>query len=53
MTEIRTKRGEPIEKALRRLKKKLDKEGVLKELRNRRHYLKPSEQKKHRRRRSY
>ena len=42
-TEIRVKKGEPSERALRRLKKKLDKEGTLKELRNRRHYEKPSE----------
>ena len=42
-TEVRVKKGEIIERALRRLKKKLDKEGTLKELRNRRHYEKPSE----------
>ena len=42
-TEIRVKKGEPIDRALRRLKKKLDKEGTLKDLRNRRHYEKPSE----------
>jgi small subunit ribosomal protein S21 len=42
-SEVNTKKGEPIEKALRRLKKKLDREGVLRELRNRRHYEKPSE----------
>ena len=42
-SEVQTKRGEPIDKALRRLKKKLDREGVLRELRNRRHYEKPSE----------
>ena len=42
-TEVRVKKGEAIEKALRKLKKKLDKEGTLKELRNRRHYEKPSE----------
>lgn len=51
MTEVRMKRGEPIDRALRRLKKKLDKEGTLKELRNRRHYEKPSEKRKKRRRR--
>ena len=45
-TEIRVKKGEPIERALRRLKKKLDKEGTLKDLRNRRHYEKPSEVKR-------
>ncbi len=43
MSEIRLKKGEPIDKALRRLKKKLDKEGTLKEIRNRRYYEKPSE----------
>lgn len=42
-TEVRVKKGELIDRALRRLKKKLDKEGTLKELRNRRHYEKPSE----------
>ena len=42
-SEVQTKRGEPIDKALRRLKKKLDREGVLRELRNRRHFEKPSE----------
>ena len=46
MTEIRVKNGETIDRALRRLKKKLDKEGTLKELRNRRHYEKPSEKKR-------
>jgi small subunit ribosomal protein S21 len=45
-TEIRLKKGETIDRALRRLKKKLDKEGTLKELRNRRHYEKPSEKKR-------
>ena len=42
-TEIRVKKGELIDRALRRLKKKLDKEGTLKELRNRQHFEKPSE----------
>ena len=43
MSEIKVKKGETIDRALRRLKKKLDKEGTLKEIRNRRHYEKPSE----------
>ncbi len=51
MSEVRTRKGEPIEKALRRLKKKLDKEGTLKELRSRRHYEKPSERRRRQRRR--
>ena len=45
-TEDRIKKGELIDRALRRLKKKLDKEGTLKDLRNRRHYEKPSEVKR-------
>lgn len=46
MTEVRLKKGESIDKALRRLKKKLDREGVLKEVRNHRHYEKPSERRR-------
>ena len=46
MTDVKCRKGEPIERALRRLKKKMDKEGTLKELRNRRHYEKPSEVKR-------
>ena len=46
MSEIRLKRGESVDKALRRLKKKMDKEGTLKEIRNRRYYEKPSEVKR-------
>lgn len=46
MTEIRIKKGEPIEKALRRLKKKLDREGTMKNVRARRHYEKPSERRR-------
>jgi len=51
MTEVKVRKGEPIEKALRKLKKKLDKEGTLKELRNRRYYEKPSEAKRRSRKR--
>jgi small subunit ribosomal protein S21 len=43
LTEIRIKKGEPIEKALRRLKKRLDREGTLRTVRTHRHYEKPSE----------
>ncbi|HBM15622.1 MAG TPA: 30S ribosomal protein S21 [Lentisphaeria bacterium] len=46
MSEVKLKKGEPIDKALRRLKKKLDREGTLKEVRNRRHFEKPSEKKR-------
>ena len=40
------KKGEPVEKALRRLKKKVDREGILREVRNHRHYEKPSERRR-------
>ena len=46
MTEIKLKKGESGEKALRRLKKRIDREGVLKEVRNHRHFEKPSEKKR-------
>ncbi|MFT4587325.1 MAG: small subunit ribosomal protein S21 [Limisphaerales bacterium] len=42
MVEIKLKKGEPVEKALRRLKKKIDREGTLKEVRDHRHFEKPS-----------
>ena len=46
MTEIRLRKGEPVDKALRRLKKKLDREQTLKEVRNRRRFEKPSARKR-------
>ena len=46
MTEIKLKKGEPVEKALRRLKKKLDREGTLREARAHRHFEKPSEKRR-------
>jgi small subunit ribosomal protein S21 len=46
LTEIRLKKGESVDKALRRLKKKIDREGVLREVRNHRHYEKPSEKRR-------
>lgn len=46
MAEVKVKKGEPVEKALRRLKKKLDKEGTMREIRAHRHYEKPSERKR-------
>ena len=46
VTEIRLKKGEPVEKALRRLKKRIDREGTLKEVRNHRHFEKPSEKRR-------
>jgi len=46
LTEIKLKKGEPVEKALRRLKKRIDREGTLKEVRSHRRYEKPSEKRR-------
>jgi small subunit ribosomal protein S21 len=46
LTEIKLKKGEPVDKALRRLKKKIDREGTLRNVRLRRSYEKPSEKRR-------
>jgi small subunit ribosomal protein S21 len=46
LTEIKLKKGEPVDKVLRRLKKKIDREGTMKIVRSRRHFEKPSEQRR-------
>lgn len=51
-SEVSTKKGEPVDKALRRLKKKMDREGVLREIRTRRNYEKPSELKRQEKKRT-
>lgn len=42
MPKVDVRYGEPIERALRRLKKKIEREGILREIRARKHYEKPS-----------
>ncbi len=46
VSEVKLKKGEPVDRALRRLKKKVDREGTLKEVRNHRHFEKPSEKRR-------
>jgi small subunit ribosomal protein S21 len=46
MSEVHLKRGEPVEKALRRLKKKVDRERTLVEVRLHRRFEKPSARKR-------
>jgi small subunit ribosomal protein S21 len=46
MTEIKLKKGEPVEKALRRFKKKLDREQTMQQVRLRRRFEKPSAMKR-------
>ena len=43
---VKVKNDEPFERALRRFKKKWEKAGILKDVKSRTFYLKPSEQKK-------
>ncbi|MDR0428656.1 MAG: 30S ribosomal protein S21 [Puniceicoccales bacterium] len=44
--EVKISKGENIEKALRRLKKRLDREGVLQDAKMKRYYEKPSEKRR-------
>lgn len=46
MSEVYLKRGEPVDKALRRLKKKLDREQTLLQVRLHRRFEKPSARKR-------
>ena len=46
MIQVRLKRGETVEKALKRLKKIMDKEGMMKQLRANRYFEKPSEKRR-------
>jgi small subunit ribosomal protein S21 len=46
LTEIKLKKGEPVDRALRRLKKKIDREGTLKTVRINRRFEKPSERRR-------
>jgi small subunit ribosomal protein S21 len=46
MSEVKLRRGEPVERALRRLKKKLDREQTLVQVRLHRHFEKPSARKR-------
>ena len=46
MIQLRLRKGEAVEKALKRLKKIMDKEGMMKQLRTGRYFEKPSEKKR-------
>ena len=50
MSKVEVGDNESLEKALRRFKKKIEREGVLKQLKARKHYEKPSERKRRKRR---
>ena len=44
--DVTVRKGEPMERALRRLKKRLDKEGVIRDVRAKRYFEKPSQAKR-------
>jgi small subunit ribosomal protein S21 len=46
VVEVKLKRGESVEKALRRLKKKMDKEGTMKDMRSHQYFEKPCEKRR-------
>jgi len=48
VTKVRVKSDEPFEKALRRFKKKCNKEGLMQRLKEVKYYEKPSEQRRRR-----
>ena len=48
MTKVRVKSDEPFEKALRRFKKKCNKEGLMQRLKEVKYFEKPSEQRRRR-----
>lgn len=42
MVRVTVHKGEPLERALRRFKKKYEKAGILREIKRKSYYLKPS-----------
>jgi small subunit ribosomal protein S21 len=44
--EIKIRKNEPVDRALRRLKKKLDRENIIKDVRAKRYYEKPCERRR-------
>jgi small subunit ribosomal protein S21 len=46
LPQIEIRKDESFESALRRFKKKIEQEGILREVRDRKHYEKPSERKR-------
>ena len=49
MIIVKLKKGEPFDKAFRRFKRKVETEGIMKELKKRKHFLTKSEKKREKR----
>ena len=45
MVEVTVREGEPLERALRRFKKKWERAGILRDVKQKSYYVKPSERK--------
>ena len=46
MPRVEIKEGDSFESAMRRFKRQIEQEGILREIRDRKHYQKPSERKR-------
>ena len=46
MARVTVRDGEPVERAIKRFKRKVEQAGILKDVRKKEHYLKPSVRKK-------
>ncbi len=46
LSKVEIKPNEPLEKALRRFKKKVDREGIIQQIKRHEHYEKPSQRKR-------
>jgi len=46
LPRIEIKEGDSFESAMRRFKRQIEQEGILREIRDRKHYQKPSERKR-------
>jgi small subunit ribosomal protein S21 len=46
LPEVNVRKDEPIEKAIRRFKKLCNREGLIKEIKKRKNYIKPSEKRR-------
>ena len=46
MVEVTVREGEPLERALRRFKKKWERAGILREVRQQSYYVQPSDKKR-------
>ena len=52
LAKVTLRRGEDVNRALRRLKRKIEREGIMQEIKKRRYYSKPSVAKKEKRERA-